>query len=326
MKKKIILLVGVLIIALFIFKITSTNAIIRDRTISTVAEKDSYVDIHNPTSNYGGQNWLIFGDYIFGWTEAYLYFNFSGRPTGWTKAEIAIDMYSISETFNVTVSLINDTWNEYSINWLNKPIHRDVITTFTVAEEKIYYIDVTTYIGGENSISICINASNYLQNGYVQADAREGYFDAPQLIWTYPETVEITVTNPASTSTWEDYTYYTITWTSQGLIEDVIIQLYKGSTLVEDITYTYTKNDGEYEFYVSSAENYEGDNYRIKITDYDDSRVYDYSDYFSINEEPDLPIDGNGDRRFSISGYNVIITIGIISWVGLILINKLKRK
>ena len=45
-------------------------------------------------------------------------------------------------------------------------------------------------------------------------------------------------------------------------------------------------------------ENYKGTDYRIKITDYDDSRVYGYSDYFSINEEP--PSDGNGDFEIAI--------------------------
>ena len=63
----------------------------------------------------------------------------------------------------------------------------------------------------------------------------------------------------------------------------MIIQLYKGTTFIEDITYSYSTNDGEYDFYVSSSENYKGTDYRIKITDYDDSSVYGYSDYFSIN-------------------------------------------
>lgn len=310
----------------FIFKITSTKAIIRDRTISTVAEKDSYVDSDDPTSNYGGQDWLIFGNYLSGWNEAYLYFNFSDKPAGWTKAEISIDMYSVSETFNATLSLINDTWNEYTIIWINKPVHREVITTFTVGAEKIYKFDITDYIEGKNSISICLNASNYLQNGYVKADAKEGYFSAPQLVWTYPETAEITVTSPTSSDEWEDLNYYTIRWTSQGSIENVIIELYKGSTFIEDIHYTYTDNDGEYEFYVSSLENYEGTDYRIKITDYDDSRVYDYSDYFSINEEPELPTDGDGDGRIAISGYNLIIAISGITLISLILIKKLNQK
>lgn len=329
MKKRMISLVGVLFIAIFIFNIPSTKAIIRDQTVSTIAEKDTYVESYYPTSNYGGQDWLIFGNYILGWNEAYLHFNFSDKPAGWTKAEISIDMYSVSETFNVTVSLINDTWNEFTINWVNKPVHREVITTFTVAERKIYKFDITDNIEGRNSISICLNASNYLQNGYVQGSSKEGAYsseDYPQLIWIYPETAEITVTSPTPSDKWQNFNYYTIRWTSQGSIENVIIQLYKGKSFIEDITYTSTANDGEHEFYVSSPESYEGEDYRIKITDYDDSRVYDYSDYFSINEIPE-PLEVEEIQKWvAISGYNLIIVVCAIIWISLILIKRLKQK
>ncbi len=154
-KDKIRVLLGLLVIFAFQFIIPNVAGVQRDATISTVAEKDSYVELGDALSNYGGKDWLIFGEYFFGFNEAYLYFNFSDKPLTWTKAEIAIDMYSISETFNVTASLINDTWNELTINYINKPAHREVITTFTVAEGKIYKFDVTDYIAGREYISIC---------------------------------------------------------------------------------------------------------------------------------------------------------------------------
>lgn len=192
LNEKISFLIIILLVIGLTFFITPIKGITRDGTVSTVAEKDAYVTTYNPTSNYGGKDWLIFGNYITGWNEAYLYFSFSEKPAGWTKAEISIDMYSVSETFILSVSLINDNWDEYTINWVNKPIHRETITTFTVSEGKIYKIDITDYIEGRGSISICVNASNYLQNGYVQGTSREGVYswsqeDAPQLIWTYPE-------------------------------------------------------------------------------------------------------------------------------------------
>lgn len=172
-----------------IFKSFSLNSVNPSliTTKSTIADKDSYVDSSNPTSNYGGQDWLIFGDYITSWREAYLNFDFSDKPSEWTKAEISIDMYYISETFNITVSLIEDNWGETTITWLNKPDHGEIIANLTVSEEKIYKIDVSEFISGDG-ISICINASDFLQNGYVQGSSSEGYFfseDAPQLIWTY---------------------------------------------------------------------------------------------------------------------------------------------
>lgn len=309
LNKKIFVIVGIIIVIGLTFYITPIRGITRDGTVSTVAEKDAYVDMYYSNSNYGGKNYLLFGDRALGWNEAYLFFNFSDKPVDWTKAEISIDMYYVSETFIVTVCLINDTWDEYTINWINKPIHREIITSFTVSEERIYKIDITDYIEGRNSISICINASNYMQTGYVQGNSKEGAYsseDFPQLIWTYPETAEITVTSPTSSDNWHDYNSYSITWTSLGPISQVIIQLYKGATFVEGITYLYTDNDGDYSFYVYSSENYDGTDYRIKITDYDDANVYDYSDYFSIHEGtfPIIP---------SFSTFLIITIIGIFT-------------
>ena len=135
-------------------------------TISTVAEKDSYVEEYSPGHNFGGISFLIFGDrpslFPSPFREAYLFFNFSDKPVEWTKAEISIDMYSISETFNGIISLITDDWQEMEITWDNKPEHIEIITTFTVSSEKIYKFDVTNYIAGRENISICINASDNL--------------------------------------------------------------------------------------------------------------------------------------------------------------------
>lgn len=190
LKKKAFVIVGILIVIGLTFNITPIRGITGDETVSTVTAKDAYVYTYHPDSNYGGKDWLLFGDRGIGWTEAYLYFDFSDKPADWAKAEISIDMYYVSETFILTVCLISDAWDEYTINWNNKPIHREIITTFTVAEGKIYKIDITNYIEGRSSISICANASNYLQTGYIQGNSKEGAYsseDYPQLIWTYPE-------------------------------------------------------------------------------------------------------------------------------------------
>ena len=154
---------------------------------ATVADKDTYVDSDSATSNYGGDDWLIFGNYLTGWREAYVHFSFEDKPDDFTKAEIAIDCYSISETFDITIVMINETWSETELTWMNKPNSSDVITTMTVSEEKRYKVDISDYIEGDG-ISICINASDYTQGGYVQGSSSEGAIqdeDYPQLIWTY---------------------------------------------------------------------------------------------------------------------------------------------
>ncbi|MFW9987217.1 MAG: Ser-Thr-rich GPI-anchored membrane family protein [Candidatus Odinarchaeota archaeon] len=291
MKRRILILVGILFLADFIFELPSTRGITRDQTISTITEKDTYVNSYDPTSNFGGQDYALSGFYYTGdILEAYFFFNFSDKPTNYSKAEISLDFWSVSVTMNITVCLIEEDWDEYTMTWLTgKPTKGNEVISSIITGDVIYKFDVTNFITGKNNISICvyITFDNYVDD-YFYITSREGFSsyspeDAPQLIWTYPENAEITVTSPSSSDIWQEIEFYTIRWVSQGLIENVIIQLYKGSTFVEDITYTSTANDGEYEFYVSSSENYEGTDYRIKITDYDDSSVYDYSDYFSIN-------------------------------------------
>ncbi|MHA2055777.1 MAG: Ser-Thr-rich GPI-anchored membrane family protein, partial [Candidatus Hodarchaeales archaeon] len=213
------------------------------------------------------------------------YFNFSDKPVNWKSAEIAFDLYSVDSTVNLSVYLIEDAWEELTITWNNKPSKGVLIETLIISAEKIYKVNVSDYISGRNNISVCLWTPDVVSYNQVQGDTKEGFFNPPQLIWTYGETAEFTITNPTSSTHWYDLNFYTIQWTSIGMIDDVGLELYKGTTFVEDITWLlgYTSNDGEYEFYVSSAENYNGNNYRIKITDYDDPNVYDYSDYFSIN-------------------------------------------
>lgn len=168
------------------------NLAAETKTVVIEADKDTYVDPGNPTSNYGGKDWLIFGDYIWGLNEAYLHFNFSNRPSGWTKAVISIDCYAVSETFDVAVCLVEAEWDELSLDYTNKPAHGSVIKTITMATDDVYSIDVTDYISGDG-ISICLKAADATQEGYVQARSREdgdldsSYFPPPKLTWTYQE-------------------------------------------------------------------------------------------------------------------------------------------
>jgi len=290
--KKVIILMLLTFFSSVLINITPTRAIIKDQTISTIAEKDTYVNTYDALSNFGGQDYALGGFYFGGdIVEAYFFFNFSDKPSTYTKAEISLDFWSVSQTMNISICLIEEDWDEYSMTWMDKPSKGAEITSMIITQTDIYTINVTNYIAGRNNLSICvyIKVENYV-NDYFYITSREGFYswapeDAPQLIWTYPEDVVITVTNPTSSSNWLELNFYMIQWTSTGDIDNVKIELYKGATLVEEITSTlgYTINDGAYDFYVSLAENYDGTDYRIKITDYDDPNVYDYSGYFSMN-------------------------------------------
>ncbi len=249
-KIRVLLVLLVIFIASFQFFTPNIKGIEKEVSISTIAEKDTYID--PSISNYGGQNSLLTG---FPYYEAYLYFNFSDKPRIFTKAEISLDFWGVSQTLNFTVSLINDSWEEYIMTWSNKPTKRDKIGNLLVTGDGIYTIDVTNFMENLSSISICvyIDDENYIVD-YAYITSREGYYswkpeDAPQLIWTYLEDVTIAIINPSPSANWEGLDTYTIIWTtSSNTINNVKIDLYKGSTFIEEIT-SDTINDGSYDYY-----------------------------------------------------------------------------
>ena len=329
--KLVLLLFGMIIAFGLLIAIPNTVGIQRETTISTVASKDTYVDSGNPTANYGGVNYLMTGFSIFGDVrEAYFYFNFSDKPSNFIKAEISLLFWSVSQTMNFTVCLIEEEWNELTMTWVsNRPSKGQVLDNILISSTNIYTIDITSLVARQINFSICvyIEIDNYVDD-YAYITSREGDYltdNAPQLIWTFTENAEITVTNPTSSTTWQNNNTYTIEWTSLGTIENVWISLYQGISYEQGIVITvfgFTENDGEYEYYVSPSQNYKGTDFRIKIRDHDDSSVYDYSDYFSINV---VTGDGNGVLP-SIPSYNVLIIFGIIGMVMIILSKKNRRR
>ena len=96
-----------------------------------------------------------------------------------------------------------------------------------------------------------------------------------------PEPDTLKITNPTGSATWNNYGTYDIEWSSTGSIDEIKIGLYKGVQLLENIIDS-TSNDGNYRWNIPSSKGYDGSNYRIWIWDSQNSGVYDYSAYFSI--------------------------------------------
>jgi len=93
----------------------------------------------------------------------------------------------------------------------------------------------------------------------------------------------ITVTRPNDSDNCSCFGNYKIRWNASDSITNVRIELYNGSEYVEDIN-EITKNDGVYTWTISEDHYYtNGTQYRIKISDYYNEDIYDYSDYFEIN-------------------------------------------
>ena len=88
--KKIFLIVIIVICIELSLLIPPALGGTKSATISTIASKDSYVRQYYPTDNYGGKDWFLLGRDVFDAAiEAYFYFDFSDKPSTWTKAPYA---------------------------------------------------------------------------------------------------------------------------------------------------------------------------------------------------------------------------------------------
>ena len=111
-----------------------------------------------------------------------------------------------------------------------------------------------------------------------------------------------------------------ITWTTTGSIDYVRIRLYDGNSFLEEID-SYTYNDGFYDWYLSSYDIYDGSNYRIEISDYDDTFVYAFSNYFTIN----IPEDSGDGGDPSIPGYSILIFVIISIFTAGFILRRIKK-
>ncbi len=202
-KNKLNVLIGFFIFVGFVISTPAIRGAVAQKTRSTIADKDTYINEAFPTSNYGGDINLYCGYGYLGYyiKETYFHFSFSDKPTNITKAELSLDIWAVTQTMVLTMCIIDVGWDEYTMDWLNKPAHGQLIGKFTVTSSRIYKIDLTSLLTPRVAISICVNISI---DDYVDAVAyitsREGYYsssDAPQIIWTYLATVSETPAIPS---------------------------------------------------------------------------------------------------------------------------------
>lgn len=114
--------------------------------------------------------------------------------------------------------------------------------------------------------------------------------------FTIIEVKSLTIIDPSSISEIVPKTTHTIIWESTGSIDDIKIELYKGSELLKEIA-SNTENDGSHSwvphYYEKNGYMWniipQGSDYRIKIRDICSS-AYTYSDYFNITNIKSLTI------------------------------------
>jgi len=110
-----------------------------------------------------------------------------------------------------------------------------------------------------------------------------------------PKTSAITITSPQGGDVWYKGNTYDITWTSSYVDDAVVIDLYHGGTTAAywvDFIVQYTDDDGTYSWTIPTTIIHQAD-YIIGISDYDGYATSDFSEEFTITEDPDD--DDNGD-------------------------------
>jgi hypothetical protein len=98
----------------------------------------------------------------------------------------------------------------------------------------------------------------------------------------YDSTKAVVFTTPTSASNWSTGTAYSVTWVPDLNLQGnyVSIYLYKGTTLTS-LYYTYVSNTSTYTITVPNGYA-SGNDYRIKIANYNNSLIYGFSQPFSI--------------------------------------------
>lgn len=94
-----------------------------------------------------------------------------------SKAQISLDIYSVDETMDLTVCIVSNSWEEYEINYANKPDHVEIIGTWQAMGDKIYTMDVSDFIDeSKEGISVCVYTAEPVDNANCQGHTREGAY------------------------------------------------------------------------------------------------------------------------------------------------------
>ncbi|MCP6718922.1 MAG: hypothetical protein KJI71_01640 [Patescibacteria group bacterium] len=280
-------------------------------------------------------------NYIYQWTGYYLltysfmapdnqhYWVLIINPNDSLSTYVTIDAYivkSLTITSPTTIDTILPGY--FYITWTSTgDISRVNIELYKAG---MFLETISFFDFNDGSCLWSISDDQYEDGSYYQIKIIDYYDDSIYDYTNYftieTETKTITITSPTSTDTFLPGHNY-ITWTTTGSIDYVRIRLYDGSYFLETIE-SSAYNDGSYDWYLSSYDTYDGSNYRIEISDYDDNLVYTFSNYFSIEIEQGS--NGASDVHIQIIFWNVllfiIIPVAVILAIAVVLIHRRRRQ
>lgn len=140
----------------------------------------------------------------------------------------------------------------------------------------------------------------------------EAYFDQYDNVIVRLKLLEIKIVSPSASDKLITNNNFTIRWNTNGPMDRIIIELHNTMLgFLRPITDNFTENDGEFIWDTGSLN---GDNYYLKIINYDITQIFDVSEQFSIVQKLNSPP--------VIPGYALYLLIGSICVISVFLIQK----
>ena len=160
-----------------------------EATLFNIADRDAHVDSNNPTVNDASEIWVSAGSYYLPQEyEAYFHFVLNDKPSFFKKIELSLSILNEVNPTIFNIILVGNSWQENTLNWLNKPSHQSIIKNITLSSAGVYKIDLTDFLKNLDEVSFCVNKTNSTVEESVSFSSKEGYVyeeDAPMIIWTY---------------------------------------------------------------------------------------------------------------------------------------------
>jgi len=170
-----------------------------------------------------------------------------------------------------------DSYYDYHGGLYQGTIYRDNSPVYTVNSNSGTWLDTTITQGHTYKYYIILSYRIY-GPGMGTYESISSYQGDETI--TIPTTNSITIISPIGSAVWQAGTTKTISWSSNGDIGNVKIELYNNNVFQSTII-SSTSNVGSYTWTIPSNL-VVGSNYKIRITDTSSNNVYDDSNSFTI--------------------------------------------
>jgi hypothetical protein len=166
--KGLIVLVFLGLVLVSSLSVKTVNAQAGQTTLKPPTD-DTYVDSNDPTSNYGGQDYLQIENYqytVLGQTYEYesivwLKFNLSSIPSGAVVDAATLQLYTsiVGETFNVhAYSCSDNSWTELTLTYSNMPSYNTTSMDSALVATSNQWYNWSVVDGVRNALSANSNA------------------------------------------------------------------------------------------------------------------------------------------------------------------------